>query len=299
MKFLSKRRWHGFTLIELLVVIAIIAILIALLVPAVQKVREAAARTQSENNLKQIGLAAHSANDAYKKLPHGLGFYPNTSPNWSNFNWGGPPATFGPITYHLLPFIEQQNMYNAANWSVQWTAYHQVVPTYIAPSDPTAPADGIIQDNWSNNPSTQAAWGGGALSYSANGFVFGARDDKVARIPQTFRDGTSNTIIFAERYSTCGLYRHIWNNDESGAPGDVQNPDPNDVFFGLPAYQTLPQWAPTDANCNANLLQSYSAGGILVGLGDGSVRTVTPIISLTTWQNAITPADGNLLGPDW
>jgi len=297
MKFLSKR-CRGFTLIELLVVIAIIAILIALLVPAVQKVREAAARTQSENNLKQIGIAVHAINDDYKKLPPALGFFPN-NPNWNNFNWAGPPATYAPITYYLLPYIEQQNIYKPANWSVQWTAYHQIVPTYIAPSDPTAPSDGLIQDNWTNNPSTQAAWGGGALSYSANSFAFGVTDGGSARIPATFRDGTSNTIIFAERYSVCGLYRHIWNNDASGAHGNIQNPDLNDVYFGQPSYQSLPQWAPADADCNPFLLQSYSAGGILVGLGDGSVRTVNPSISLTTWQNAITPADGNILGPDW
>jgi prepilin-type N-terminal cleavage/methylation domain-containing protein len=292
------KRWRGFTLIELLVVIAIIAILIALLVPAVQKVREAAARTQSENNLKQIGLAVHTINDNYKGLPPALGFYPN-APNWNNFNWGGPPATYGPITYYLLPYIEQTNLYKPANWSIQWTIPHTPISTYIAPSDPTAPANGIIADNWSNNPSTQAAWGGGALSYSANSFAFGVTDGGSARIPTTFRDGTSNTIIFAERYSSCGLYRHIWNNDASGAHGNIQNPDPNDVYFGQPSYQALPQWAPTDINCNPLLLQGYSSGGILVGLGDGSVRTVTPSISLTTWQNAITPADGNPLGPDW
>jgi prepilin-type N-terminal cleavage/methylation domain-containing protein len=292
------KRWPGFTLIELLVVIAIIAILIALLVPAVQKVREAAARTQSENNLKQIGLAVHSIHDVYHKLPPALGFFPN-SPNWGNFAWGGPPAMYSPITYYLLPYIEQQNVYKPANWSIQWTVPHTVIPTYVAPSDPTAPASGMIQDNWSNPPGTQAAWGGGALSYSANSFAFGVTDGGSARIPQTFRDGTSNTIIFAERYSMCGLYRHIWNNDASGAHGSIQNPDLNDVYFGRPSYQALPQWAPADANCNPHLLQSYGSGGILVGLGDGSVRTVTPNISLITWQNAITPADGNPMGPDW
>src|SRR5579864_1611612 len=117
------KRWRGFTLIELLVVIAIIAILIALLVPAVQKVREAAARTQSENNLKQIGLAVHAINDAHGKLPPALGFYPN-SPNWGNFAWAGPPATYGPITFYLLPYIEQSNLYKPANWSIQWTIPH-------------------------------------------------------------------------------------------------------------------------------------------------------------------------------
>src|SRR5262249_55255106 len=103
------RSWRGFTLIELLVVIAIIAILIALLVPAVQKVREAAARTQTTNNLKQIILATHSCNDAYKRLPPTYGDFPVSV---GGNPWGvQQPSIFGTQFYFLLPFIEQDNIY--------------------------------------------------------------------------------------------------------------------------------------------------------------------------------------------
>src|SRR5579884_2313040 len=102
----SRPITRGFTLIELLVVIAIIAILIALLVPAVQKVREAAARTQCENNLKQLALATHNCNDQFKVLPPVFGWYPSTN---NGVSGGG----YGTVLFHLLPYIEQQNLYKS------------------------------------------------------------------------------------------------------------------------------------------------------------------------------------------
>jgi prepilin-type N-terminal cleavage/methylation domain-containing protein len=333
------RRWRGFTLIELLVVIAIIAILIALLVPAVQKVREAAARTQSANNLKQIALAMHGINGDFKVIPTGTGYWPPANAGSHGITWGAPVATYDSHFWFLTPYIEQAAIYN--NYGLNWG--FPPIATYLAPNDPTLPGGGL------NN-----MWSSGALSYAVNSYVVGGAGKTwsnmpFANIPRTFRDGTSNTITYLERYSICNN-ESAWNisADTYGEPPtygyshDYMCPggwwDPNTTFwpitvsitsdadasnsgvypdpkFAYSVYPTpdysgpigissvlsgaMPQWEPIDTQCNDHMVQGYTSAGIQVALGDGTVRMVSSGITPQTWGNALRPNDGNTLGSDW
>ncbi|HEV3236489.1 MAG TPA: DUF1559 domain-containing protein [Gemmataceae bacterium] len=347
-RFGLSRRWRGFTLIELLVVIAIIAILIGLLVPAVQKVRQAAARTQSQNNLHQMGIAIHNLHDTHGKLPVTVGCFPS---NGNNTDWNVPslPARFGTLQYFLLPYIEQDNAYKdpvingtdtlgpngtpingGPHPGESWYS-NTKVKVYVAPADPTLPGD---YGAWGTNGGTR-----GLCNYAANWHVFGGGWGEdwgtggKARIPASFPDGTSNTILFAERYSICGdpandnsagqgvLYvERIWAEcgQYAGPVGQYYNKNVtfSPAFWadyrpgwsspqaqkpvGYPlTYMQLPQDTPTQAQCDPHRLQSLTPGGIMVGLADGSSRTVSTSISQLTWACAIVPNDGLVLGNDW
>ncbi len=177
-------RRSAFTLIELLVVIAIIALLIALLVPAVQKVRESAAQTQCRNNLKQVGLAVHNYVSAFGIVP-GEGGAPAT---------GGGPGNSASVFFNLLPYLEQTPVYQSSGGPGQ----NQVLPLFLCPSDATG-----------NGPATPAL---GSYNYnlwvagSASGGVFPPATNPATRlrVEQAMRDGTSCTIMAGEHVQLCG-----------------------------------------------------------------------------------------------
>ncbi|AMV23596.1 putative major pilin subunit [Gemmata sp. SH-PL17] len=290
----------GFTLIELLVVIAIIAILIGLLLPAVQKVREAAARMTSQNNLKQMALATHNYHDANNQFPLA----------WNDWDGSDSAAMWnkaGSALFYILPYIEQDNLANLANkgstnyfWSV-YTNYG--VKSYVSPSDPSCPPNGLYND---------AGWGNyGVTSYAANfqalGWWFKTSNNKVMRMT-SLTDGTSNTIFYAEKTAVClnnaipsgysGAKYNIW------AYGRTSWNEWNPVFGyqitgSASKFQVNPTWAATNSNCDPRLASSPRSAGILVALGDGSGRMVSAGVDPNTWWWACTPTGGEVLSSNW
>jgi prepilin-type N-terminal cleavage/methylation domain-containing protein len=307
----TLRTRRGFTLIELLVVIAIIAILIGLLVPAVQKVRDAAARTQTANNLKQCSLGTHNAHDQNKYYPPYFGFYGQVNAvNQASF------------FFHLLPYVEQNALYQANRGApagnppsltggVNNAAI--IVPAYMAPPDYSQINNGGGTVNFAINLRLwqQAGQAGGTFPVvpPSNPVGWPAK----VRMPATFNpDGTSNTIMMATRLMVCSGNQVVISWDpmivaaKAGQP--IQPQTVNGPYFGWnsgggtgTAAGTFWQPAPTSGQCTPTALwaHSYFPQAIQVALCDASVRSVSSSVSAVTWTFALTPNGGEPMPQDW
>ena len=273
-----SRPRSAFTLIELLVVIAIIAILIALLVPAVQKVRESAARAQSTNNLKQIGLAAHAFHDTQKWLP-----YNGIGQNWANKNNIAANTNTGSWAFMILPYIEQSALFNIANGSGQ-NAYKTGIPVYLCPLRGRTPfatssVFGSYTDyginSYINNP------GDTCTSCNSNRTRTTNKRMTLLGIP----DGTSN-VVFAGHIA-------YYPNEYFNTSGNTWK---ESIFRG--GYGGT---ARTDHDCfqrdrngmPRNCWGSPMAQGALFVMCDGSVRLFPYTVNSGNLVRFMRPNDGN------
>lgn len=293
---------RAFTLIELLVVIAIIGILIGLLLPAVQKVREAANRTRCSNNLKQMGLAFHNHQDTHGVCPSGgLGWWQSRYMLPS-----GAPAVYDSQTwgwaYQILPFVEQDNVWRLGSDS---QVMLQALPIFFCASrrQPTVYGSSAKMD-YAGNGGTSGTWGSsgtpfdqtnnaldGMIIPSGNGAPTGqiGSGRPPVNLGKDVSDGTSNTLMLAEKYLV-----HPLAQDCDDDQGWVDGWDNDTICF---SSSSLPIQDGTNPGGGCGLIFGSAHTGYMMSVfADGSVHTISYSISAATWKSLCSRNDGQVLG---
>jgi hypothetical protein len=312
--FKSSQRIKGFTLIELLVVIAIIAILIGLLLPAVQKVRESSARLTCSNNLKQIALAVHGFQDAQNQIPY------NLSSNTYGYDDNGKSWSW---LVRILPYIEQAGLFSklgqdsfgptpavadVPTFNSLAAIQAVVIKSYVCPSDPgsnklstnrangstgsgTGPTNykGVAGNNWAWGSFQNTGPTGNNNGLDVGNGIFYRSDNTRALHLSRVTDGTSNTLMIGEDLMDinvhCGWVRSNY------ATGTCSIPLNNGLVTGQPGFNNPGDWP------NLYSFRSMHTGGGNFAFADGSVKFITESIDLTLYRNLATISGGEATGP--
>jgi prepilin-type N-terminal cleavage/methylation domain-containing protein/prepilin-type processing-associated H-X9-DG protein len=309
------RKRKAFTLIELLVVIAIIAVLVGLLLPAVQKVREAAGRLKCQNNLKQLALGLHNYHSTYGRFPLG-----NSDPIGNDPGNEGDRRNWA-VTY-VLPFIEQQAFHDdieaylakGAPYIVYYPNNKTILPVFMCPSDPANPktlTGGPGSTNQQGFHGNYAACAGSTSFNSPSGADGGTKLNGIFYVFSKTRltditDGTSNTVMLSELIISPDVTTHdtrgrLFNPAKQGSVLFSTLYEPNTaVADRLEWCQTIPMapCRPTSSEVNISA-RSYHSGGVNAAFADGSNRFVTKNINLQTWNALGTRAGGEVASGDF
>ncbi len=313
MKF-SQPRARGFTLIELLVVIAIIGILIALLLPAVQKVRMAAARISSSNNLKQIGIAAHNFHDVNQRLPYGGWKDVTTNNGVANPNVKGS----GSFWYQIMPYCELDNIYRSWDFPPDWAPdateqRHRIaIKLFLCPARDRGRGykhtdgsivSGPVSDYANNTRLTFPATPAGPAGWLTDDRSIGHQDNNMTLSRIT--DGTTNTILAGEKALSIPKQAQdsvaTWDESivQGGNGGTARNGNDLDSSSSDLTYSYL-LWPDTPANGTApdhenNHFGGPFPGGVNFVMCDGSVRSISFSIDPYTLCYLLQPNDGKVI----